>query len=327
VEDHAGAGVVVIGRNEGERLRACLLSIVPQAASVIYVDSGSGDNSVKMAKAFGLEVIELDRSLPFTAARARNDGFGRLRAMHPTLKFVQFVDGDCELRNGWLTMAIKFLSEHDRVAAVAGRLREKHPEYSVYNALCDMEWDAPVGEARSCGGIAMFRADEFERAHGFRIDLIAGEEPELCVRLRAAGWRIWRLSEEMALHDSAMSRFSQWWKRMKRSGYAFAQGADLHGASPERYAVRESRSALFWGLGVPLLGMVSSLLIGRLGLLIFAAYPIQIVRLALRGARSARDNWLRAAFLVIGKFPEMLGQLQFHIRRRLGRQLRLIEYK
>jgi hypothetical protein len=274
-----------------------------------------------------VEVLELDRGSPLSAARARNEGFQRLRELDADLQYVQFVDGDCELRAGWLVRAAAFLRDHEDVAVVSGRLREKHPESSIYNALCDIEWDQPVGESKGCGGIAMMRVSAFERVHGFRIDLIAGEEPELCVRLRAKGWRIWRLGEEMALHDSAMSRFGQWWKRMQRGGYAFAQGADLHGAPPERHGIRESRSAWFWGLGVPLLVVAAVSLVGPLGLVAFAVYPLQVARLALRGARSARENWWHALFLVIGKTPEMLGQLQFFVRRGFGGKSRLIEYK
>jgi GT2 family glycosyltransferase len=193
--------------------------------------------------------------------------------------------------------------------------------------LCDIEWDTPVGEAESCGGIAMMRAGAFEGVQGFRADLTVGEEPELCVRLRAAGWRIRRLGDEMALHDAAMTRLGQWWVRSLRCGYAFAQGSHLHGALPERYRVRESYSAWFWGLAVPLgiLGFVWWL--GEWALLLMLIYPLQIVRLAVRGRRSTRENWLHAGFLVLGKFPEMLGQIRFLIHRILGRQSSLMEYK
>jgi len=280
-----------------------------------------------MARAMGVEVLGLDMGTAFTAARARNEGFGRLREMVAGVAYVQFMDGDCELAGGWLHESATFLGEHDGVAAVCGRLREKHPERSVYNMLCDIEWDTPVGEAKACGGIAMMRADAFESVQGYRADLIAGEEPELCVRLRAAGWRIWRLGHEMALHDAAISRFGQWWKRTLRAGYAFAQAAHLHGAPPERHGVRESFSAWFWGLGIPaaVLGLVLGLGSGALVLLMI--YPLQIARLAVRGGRSPRENWWRAGFMVLGKFPELLGQIKFLFHRHLGGESGLIEYK
>jgi len=315
------AGVVVIGRNEGERLARCLACVPGRA--LVYVDSGSTDGSVALARERGVEALELDRATPFSAARARNAGFRRLLELQPQLEYVQFIDGDCELAAGWLEKAERFLAENPRVAAVCGRLREKHPQRTVYNLLCDIEWDAPRGEARSCGGIAMMRPDALAAARGYRADLVAGEEPELCARLRAAGWRIWRLEAEMAAHDAAISRFDQWWRRTLRCGYAFAQNAALHGAPPECLGVRESRSAWLWGLALPLAALAALPWLGVWALLILAAYPLQVARLALRGARSPTENWWHALFLVLGKFPEFAGQLKF----RLERQARLIEYK
>jgi len=131
----------------------------------------------------------------------------------------------------------------------------------------------------------------------------------------------------MTLHDAAMTRFGQWWKRATRTGYAFAEGAALHGATPERFWVREARRAWLWGLGVPLLAALSTALFGPLGLAVLAVYPLQVARLALRGERSARENWLHAVFLVVGKFPEMHGQASYLARRIFGRTAKLIEYK
>ncbi|MHC8308090.1 glycosyltransferase family 2 protein [Pseudomonas sp. GT1P32] len=322
-----GLGVVVIGRNEGLRLQRCLASLVDAAQQVVYVDSGSTDGSVPMAQALGVEVVELDMSIPFTAARARNEGFSRVQRVLPSLRHVQFVDGDCEVVGGWLSKAQAFLDVHPEVAVVCGRRRERFPQHSVYNLLCDLEWDTPIGEAKACGGDALMRADAFAEVSGFRPDLIAGEEPELCVRLRAKGWKVWRLPEEMTLHDATMTRFGQWWKRTLRGGYAFAEGAYLHGAAPEQHWLRESRRAWFWGLGIPLATVLASLVLGGAGLLLLLVYPLQVVRLARRGTGSTRENWLQAFFLVLGKFPEMLGQLKFLLNRFGARKSALIEYK
>ncbi len=320
-------GVVIIGRNEGDRLRRCLTSAVREAHYLLYVDSGSSDGSVELAESLGVRTLSLDPGTQFSAARARNEGREQLRQMQPALKYLQFVDGDCELCDGWLACAAEFLDTNAGVAIVSGRLREKRPESSVFNLLTEFEWDLPTGEAKSCGGIAMMRASAFDQVKGFRTDLIAGEEPELCVRLRGKGWRIWRLDQEMALHDLAMSRFSQWWKRAVRGGHAFAEGVALHGAAPEKHYAREYRSALAWGLGIPLATLALVALLGPSGTLLLTLYPLQVVRLAVRGRRSARANWLRAFFLVIGKFPETLGVLRFHVRRALGQQPRRIDYK
>ncbi|MBF8755965.1 glycosyltransferase family 2 protein [Pseudomonas guariconensis] len=322
-----GIGVVVIGRNEGARLERCLDSLTDAADQVVYVDSGSTDGSVPMAKARGVEVLALDMTQPFTAARARNEGFARLHRLMPEVRYVQFVDGDCEVVAGWLPAARAFLEQHPDVAVVCGRRRERFPKRSIYNQLCDLEWDTPVGQAKACGGDALMRADAFIQTAGYRADLIAGEEPELCVRLRAQGWKIWRLDAEMTLHDAAMTRFSQWWRRSLRGGYAFAEGAFLHGAAPERHWLRESRRAWMWGLGIPFVTLLACALFGWGGFLLLLVYPLQVIRLMRRGRGSLQQNGLQAGFLVLGKFPEMCGQVKFLLKRfGVGKSV-LIEYK
>jgi len=314
-------GFVVIGRNEGERLRRCIGSIAGKALRAVYVDSGSTDGSVAMARSMGVEVVELDMRVPFTAARARNAGFAALMASGKALQYVQFVDGDCEVADGWTDAAREFLETHAGFAVVCGRRRERHPEVSVYNALCDKEWDTPVGEAKACGGDAMMRADVLAAAGGFRASLIAGEEPELCVRLRRQGWKVYRLDHEMTLHDAAMTRFSQWWKRSVRAGHAYAEGALLHGAPPEPHWVRETARAVAWGGALPcaiLAGAAfhSAAWLGGL------AYVAQFLRLWKRSS-DARH----AFFITLGKFPEFQGVLQYLATRVSGRMTSLIEYK
>jgi glycosyltransferase involved in cell wall biosynthesis len=320
-------GVVIIGRNEGERLRLCLRSAL-DASKVIYVDSGSTDNSIQIAKNMGAEVVCLDMNLPFTAARARNAGFRRIHEISPNTPYVQFVDGDCELATEWLSKSVDFMDANLEVAMACGRLRERFPEQSIYNLLCDIEWNTPVGNTKACGGIALVRSNAFESMRGFQESMIAGEEPELCVRLRAHGWKIRRLDEEMALHDAAMTRFSQWWRRAMRCGYAFAEGAYLHGSSPERHWVKESYRAWFWGLLLPIIGLLLTGFSWGYGLMVIMIYLLQIFRLAIRHTRQKIPRpWTIASFIVLGKFPEMLGQMKFQYNRLIGKPSKLIEYK
>ncbi len=322
----AGLGAVVIGRNEGERLDRCLRSLQVNAAAVVYVDSGSSDDSAALARGLGAQVVELDMTRPFTAARARNAGWRQLSGRLPQLAFVQFVDGDCELIDGWLATARSFLESRADVAVVCGRLRERFPQRSVYNLLCDLEWNRPPGEVRACGGIAMMRADALAAVEGFREDLIAGEEPELCVRLRSRGYRIWRLADDMAWHDAAMQHFGQWWRRAVRAGYAFAEGASLHGAPPERHYVSEARRALVWGGVLPLASALLSLA-GMPGWLLLLAYPAQVLRLAWREGWGRPERRWQALFMVLSRFPEAQGVLRFWLNRLRGQRGGLIEYK
>jgi GT2 family glycosyltransferase len=319
--------VVVIGRNEGERLRRCFCSVCVPGTTVVYVDSGSTDGSLVLAHAMGVDVVELDMRVPFTAARARNAGWRRVVQIAPDAALVQFVDGDCELWPDWVAAARAHLHAHPEVGVVAGRLHERHPERSIYNRLCDIEWNTPAGDAKAVGGIAMMRIAALAAVGGFRDDLIAGEEPELCVRLRAAGWRVWRLADGMAWHDAAMTRFSQWWRRAVRAGFAFAEGAHMHGGPPERHWVRESRSALGWGLVLPLAIVGLALAFGPQALWLALAYPLQFMRLFLRERGAPGTRAARAFFLVLGKFAEASGELRYAASRRRGAPSHLIEYK
>lgn len=323
----AAVGVVAIGRNEGERLRRCIGSVQGGVARVVYVDSNSTDGSADWARAQGVDVVALDLSRPFTAARARNEGLQRLLSLAPGLAFVQFVDGDCEVQAGWLPAAWSFLQAHPSVAAVCGRRRERFPERSVYNRLCDHEWDTPAGQARACGGDALMRTAALQAVGGFREDLIAGEEPELCVRLRAAGWLVWRLPEEMTLHDAAMLRFGQWWKRAMRGGHAFAEGAALHGAAPERHFVAETRRAVVWGIVLPGAGLALALAVHPAWLALLLVFPLQLMRLAWRERGDGAVGRERALFLLLARFPEAQGVATFWFNRLRRRRAGLIEYK
>ncbi|MEL0435755.1 glycosyltransferase [Phycobacter sp. K97] len=310
---------VVIGRNEGERLKRCLTSLRGQVRRVVYVDSGSSDGSVAAARALGAEVVELDLSRPFTAARARNAGLAALGPSDDD-SLVQFVDGDCEVDTDWLPQACAFLAAHKDVAVVCGRRREQDPEGSVYNRLCDAEWNTAVGEALACGGDALMRLGAVRALGGYRESLIAGEEPELCLRLRHKGWRIWRLDAEMTRHDAQITRLGQWWKRTRRAGHAFAEGAAIHGAPPERHWVRETRRAVLWSALLPATLLVG-IFVSPWALTALTAYPLQCLRLA----RSM--GFERAFFTVFGKFPECIGVLEYHWNRLRGRSRSILEYK
>jgi glycosyltransferase involved in cell wall biosynthesis len=318
--------VVVIGRNEGERLKRCLHSL-RAAELVVYVDSGSTDGSAQWARDHGADVVELDLASPFTAARARNAGYRRLRKTAPECRYVQFVDGDCELDNAWFDRATSFLDAHERVGAVAGGLHERYPGRSVYNWLCEREWGVPAGEARWCGGIAMMRRQALDQVGGFREDLIAGEEPELCVRLRAKGWGVWRLDADMATHDAAMMHFAQWWRRAARGGHAQAQGAALHGAPPERHWVWEVRRAWLWGLWLPLACLLAGIVFHPWGWAVWLIYPLQIMRQTMRNHGTLSERATLASFQMLARFAEASGQIKFLRDHLLRRRARLIEYK
>jgi hypothetical protein len=215
-----------------------------------------------------------------------------------------------------------------------------------------MEWNGPLGEIEECGGDVLFRSPVFLELGGFNPGMIAGEEPELCVRVRGAGYKILRIDAEMTLHDAAMTRFAQWWTRSVRGGHSYAEGMALHGAGFSRHNVRRTLSALAYGLGLPALWFgtlfFSALGIGvglspfgaftplgfGLGLGVFVLVPAAFLRAAFGAYRDrrrrgdpARFAALYAGFCVLGKLPEAIGVLTYWSNRLRGRYSGLMEYK
>jgi glycosyltransferase involved in cell wall biosynthesis len=330
-EVQSRVGVVAIGRNEGDRLKRCLRSAKEQTSQVVYVDSGSTDESVAFSESIGVEVVNLDTSIPFTAARARNEGVARLIECWPEIEFVHVLDGDCEFQDGWIQIAHELMLTENKVAVVCGRRRERHPEVSKYNQLCDLEWDTPIGQARSCGGDALFRLKAFNEVGGYNPSVIAGEEPELCVRIRSKGYEVHRLDHEMTLHDASMTRFNQFWKRAKRAGHAYAQGSDMHGAPPERHCVKQTRSAVIWGLFLPVLAIglawwtygISVVLY----LLLVCAQAWKIRCGQIKRGRSKQHANLLAIYIMIAKHAQVSGVLLYWFRKLMNKKATLIEYK
>jgi glycosyltransferase involved in cell wall biosynthesis len=300
------------------------------------VDSGSQDGSVKLAESLGAVVVKLDLTRPFTAARARNEGFERLMQIDSNIEAVQFVDGDCEIASGWIHAASHALSANPQAAVICGRRRERFPEKSIYNRLCDLEWNTPVGEAIACGGDALIRVSAFKEVAGYNAAVIAGEEPEMCVRLRQRGWTIQRIDHEMTLHDAAIAHIWQWWKRTVRSGHAYAEGYAMHGTVPEFFRKREVQSIEFWAVW-PVIATAILLALflltwpkgTALGLLPLLMYPLLVMKILWnrRGKGPFGDQLLYAVSVVAGKFPQHLGMRMYRRDARRGRSSEIIEYK
>jgi GT2 family glycosyltransferase len=319
-------GIVAIGRNEGERLVKCIESGSREGIRFIYVDSGSTDGSVSRAEEHGVEIVELNMDEPFTAARARNAGWRALLRAHPDVRYVQFVDGDCSISDGWIESARDFLEGNPGYGAASGRCKEAYPERSIYNALCDIEWDTSVGDLKAFGGNVMIRTEALTDCGGFDESFIAGEEPEMSFRMRSKGWKIRRLPLEMVRHDAAMTRFGQWWKRSKRSGFSFALGYDKHGKSEERYQRRPVLRSIFWAGALPL-SVIGLSFVNPLFLLLALAYPLQFLRLLGKSGQKGRMRIAWSFFTLLGKFPELSGILSFFWKKAIRQKARIIEYK
>jgi cellulose synthase/poly-beta-1,6-N-acetylglucosamine synthase-like glycosyltransferase len=319
-------GAVAIGRNEGERLGACLQSLIGEADCVVYVASGSQDHSVAMARSLGVTVIELDYTTPFTAARARNAGFAALEKDNPP-DVVQFVDGDCRIEQGWIARAAHALSDHPEFGIITGWRTEIDPKRNIYHRMAEAEWHRPAGDIRACGGDMMVRRDTFLALGGFDPTIICSEDEEFCLRVQAHGLKVHRLPLVMTHHDIAMTRFRSWWRRTERSGHGFAE---VGGMYPDHFRKERLRGWIYGG-GLPLIA-VAGALAGQWWVvaLVALAYGFNWLRTMVqlrRDGAPAPEAAARAAFLTLSKVPNVLGMVRYHLRHLRGAQMRLIEYK
>jgi glycosyltransferase involved in cell wall biosynthesis len=328
--DSPRIGVVIIGRNEGDRLIRSLDSVVDGLLPIVYVDSGSTDGSCEAARQRGVEVVKLDLSVPFTAARARNAGFERLR-QQPGVVYVQFIDGDCEVVEGWIEAAAKTLDTDAKVVAVCGWRRERYPERSPYNCICDIEWHlGEAGAALSLGGDVMIRVESLIAVGGYNDSLIAGEDEELGVRLRQAGGLVWRIDRNSTIHDADMHTVFQWWQRAKRCGHAYAQVSQMHDHPPEYKFKKELRRTLLWGGVVPLSVLVLMIPTKGLSLFAFGRYfwtILKVTRETQKHGHPQSDSLVWGLSCAISVFPETIGVGKFYFDRLGNRQHQLIEYK
>jgi glycosyltransferase involved in cell wall biosynthesis len=325
-------GIIIIGRNEGERLRLCFESISNVACTKIYVDSGSTDHSLAIAKDYAIEAIELSPTFPFSAARARNEGFERLLQLNPNVAFVQFIDGDCTLLPRWLETATDALSKFPERAAVIGHLIERNIEASPYNKLCALEWRSSLGDLTNygaLGGISMMRTDIFSKLGGFNPDVIAGEDSELGVRMGLAGYKITKLDQPMATHDANITQFGQWWKRAVRAGHAIGQRSFLNGKTTQKDCVRERNSTLFWGAALPILILLGWIPTQGYSFILLSAYFLlayRVIKFRLLQGDNLSDAWLYAKYLLLSKFANAIGLVKFYLNK-LSERYEIIEYK
>ena len=326
------AGCVIIGRNEAARLPATFASVQTEALPAVYVDSGSHDNSVELARSEGAKVVELDPARPFTAARARNEGLASLVHDWPDLTCVMFLDGDCRLEPRFVERAAAKMSRDDNIAVIVGHLREENEKHSIYTQMCGNEWKAPTGKIsdfNSFGGIMLVRIADFRAVGGFNPDMIAGEDPEFAIRLALAGRDAQRIDAPMAVHRADIIHFRQWWQRSVRGGHAMAHRYRLHGASVLQDSKRQYWSTIFWGGAVPACAILLAPFTGGLSLLLMGGYVVLGLRMKARFRRDGADAMLAsrlAGFGLLAKFANFVGVVRFWLHERSGKT-QLVEYK
>jgi cellulose synthase/poly-beta-1,6-N-acetylglucosamine synthase-like glycosyltransferase len=325
--------VVVIGRNEGERLRLCLRSVFAMDhpgfdLEVIYVDSGSSDDSVAVATSEGATVIALKPQHP-TAAVGRNAGWRAARG-----SVVLFLDGDTVLHPRFVIDSLPEFSAEE-VAVIWGHRRELNPNQSWYTRVLDLDWIFPIGPMPYCGGDALFRRALLEQTGGFDDTLIGGEEPELCQRIRGLGFIILHVDRPMTGHDLGIATWRQYWRRSTRTGYAFAEVSRRFQASSYPMWTAESlrnRNRAIILLALPLAALALALILRSLFPIL--ALALLLAAIILRSGWKARGKTHSPTTLLLYGIHSHLqqiaiyfGQLQYTWNRRQGARSELVDYK
>jgi glycosyltransferase involved in cell wall biosynthesis len=332
MSSHPTVSVVVIGRNEGSRLQRCLAS-VQQAHwgtvrhEVWYVDSRSTDDSVAQAQALGAQTLVLPAG-PMCAALARNLGWQAAQGA-----FILFLDGDTELHPDFVSHALHALDDTSLCAAW-GHRRESNPQQSVYTRVLDLDWIYPPGITAYFGGDVLVRRSALAQVGGFDATLNAGEEPELCARLRASGWQILHLDVPMTRHDLAVRSFKAYARRCYRSGIAYAEVTHRMQALGDGLWQREARRdrvhGLLYALAPVLLAWASAMNAWAGGLLATLGV-IVVLRSAWRcRARAAGHALLALQYAVhshVQKVPALFGQLAWLRAHARKQRLALVDYK
>ncbi len=324
--------IVVIGRNEGQRLALCLESVKRMRSvfvkELIYVDSASTDDSPELALRYGATVIVVRPERP-TAAIGRNAGWRRA-----TSDLILFLDGDTVLHPQFAREACDALEEEPSIAAVWGHRREIYPETSIYNRILDLDWIYPPGLTEFCGGDVMMRREVLIETGGFDERLIAGEEPELCRRIRSRGYGILHIDCPMTGHDLQIVRWSQYWKRATRAGHAYAEVSERFRNSKDPFWTSDRRRNMIrgsWWVMSLAVALSVSIFLGVLPILLWFAL---LLLLSVRSAWKARWKRSTPGVLMLYGFhshlqqvPILVGQLQYELSKSRKRALKLIEYK
>ena len=319
---------VVIGRNEEKNLGPCLQSIRQACAGkfdadIVYVDSNSTDRSVEIARALDVRVQSLGDTPP-SAAAARNLGWTATQA-----PWVMFMDGDTRLHPQFLEQALSAFTPE--IAAVWGHRREVQPYRSLYARALDFDWVYPAGLTEFFGGDVLIRRSALESVNGYDPRYKAGEEPEMCSRLSALGWKILHIDAAMTEHDLGIDSLRPWALRAYRSGMACAHLAATLGraSSWQESAARDRRHGMVYLLGLclaPWLAWGAPVALLLLG----AAFGAIVLRTAWRSRWKCprwADALLYALHSHLQKIPALFGQWAWLRAYRHRQQVPLIEYR
>jgi len=207
--------VVVVNWNRKELLRACLASLARQTGvecETIVVDNGSTDGSAELAGGeFGARVIRNAENRGFCAAN--NQGIAVARG-----EFVALLNNDAEAEPGWLAALGRACASRPDVGMAASKVLVWEDPHRIdkaghlifpdgqnrgrgAGALDRGQYDREEEVLWPDGCAAMYRKSMLDQIGGFDEDFFAyGDDAELGLRARIAGWRCIYTPEAVVRH-------------------------------------------------------------------------------------------------------------------------------
>lgn len=316
-------GVVIIGVNVQRYIADCIESVhaadYPRTlVEIVYVDGGSTDNTVNIAKAHGARVVLSEDEHP-TPSGDRNAGWRGLNA-----PYILFLDSDTTLDPGFLKRALSEIK--NQVAAVCGHRQERHPYRNLYHMIAAMEWRDEIGLCRYFGGDVLIRRDALEKTNGYDESLWGGEDPDLSYRVRQLGFQVIRLDVPMTTHDINMSTFRQYFKRAHRTGYNYISVCLRHLRNPEKMWLSEIIRIVYKAL-LPVLLIIFGIAFGYpmtgllLALVIYFRPLLAFSRLKEEYRENNKNTFIYVIHSAVVVYPQFLGILRYLYGVILGRPL------
>ncbi|UCD05132.1 MAG: glycosyltransferase [candidate division WOR-3 bacterium] len=291
--------VVIIGKDEEKNLANCIRSVrdieyPAERVEIIYVDNGSHDRSVAIARQQNINTVEERGQYP-SPGLARNRGIREAK-----YDIIHFIDGDMTMDSGYLGKAVRFL-DVDKIGCVIGDVQELGSESSFLSRVLNYPWASrKTGFVEAPGGGGTFRKSVLEAVEGYNPYVLKGQETEIGYRIREEGYRIYKIDHLMAMHDYGINRLDDLVKRSYRMGSSYGMIMTMPQVGSYADLTRRARSLFVQGM---LLTVVIAMLIitGRLFLLL--AVPLVICLYVLlrhwREIVSARDARAYAYYLLM----------------------------
>ena len=247
--------VVIITKNQGWNVRRLIESVMRETegrvgTEIILVDSASTDDTVDVASEFPIRVIRLSKRQRLTAAAGRHAGLSQTSG-----DIVLFLDGDMELRRNWIDAAMKTFVAEPNIAVVSGLVVDQPLNARRSQSLESLEElsESRYSDVPHGGGAAAYRRSVLDEVGSFNPYLFSDEEPELCLRIRHAGYRIVRLEQPIADHysDPAGSISTLFGRRSRNLYLGPGQALRIHfGSSMLLPYARERGFGLLPGAGI-----------------------------------------------------------------------------